>query len=126
LTAALYFFLYMLLYVYSTTVSVHIEFKHVEEYRLFKFPHVKGHFFAYTQHTVRQSTGDGAEGSVPNCEADSAAVGSAGAQPLQGPGTQFLSTYPIVGEDAHEVCLTHLPAKPARARTINTVNGVPT
>ena len=35
LKAALYFLLYMLLYMYSATVSVHIELGHVKEYRLF-------------------------------------------------------------------------------------------
>ena len=116
----------MLLYMYSATVSVHIDFEHVKEYRLFEFTDVKGRFLAYAQHTIRQSTGCSARSSVPNCEAESAAVGSTGAQPPQGPGTQYLSTYPIVGEDAHEVCLMHLPTKPARARTIVTANGVPT
>ncbi len=40
--AALYFLLYMLLYMYSATVSVHIELGHVKEYRLSEFPDVTG------------------------------------------------------------------------------------
>ena len=110
--STLHVFVYMIVYMYAAIASVRTS-KLVDKHRLSNFEHVKIQAFSHPAlYTARRVGG----GSVSSGGADGAAVGSTGAQPPQGP--VLFSTYQIVGEDAHEVCLTHLPEEHARACSI--------